>query len=443
MTFPSFPVSRRQFLQASAAAAAFQVVPRRVLGLGEKPPGEKLDIAGIGIGGQGAGDLRSMAGENIVALCDVDWTKAAKTFAAYPRAKRFRDYRVMLESFPGIDAVMVATPDHMHAPITMAALRAGKHVYVEKPMAHSIEECRAMKTLAADTGLVTQMGNNGHAGEGLRVTREWVQAGAIGDVHEIHCWSDRPGTFWKQGLDRPTDTPPTPSELDWDLWLGAAPERPYHPVYHPRAWRGWYDFGTGALGDMAIHNMDPAFYALDLDPPIAAEARTSPVLEESFPLWQIITLEFAAKGARPPVTIHWYDGGKMPPKPDDLGPEWSLGDNGIYFLGTKGTILCGGWSGMPRLFPEKRRAEFERPAKSIPRSPGHHAEWLQACKAGDPSGALAGFEYSAPFNESLLVGNLAMRLQTRIEWDAASMKAPNVPEAETLIRKVYRPGFGI
>jgi predicted dehydrogenase len=435
---------RRHFLKTVAAAAAAQVVSRRVLGgEGNTPPSEKLNIAGIGVGGQGAGDLREMAGENIVALCDVDWKKAAGTFNTYAKAERFRDYRQMLDKCRSIEAVMIATPDHMHAPITLAALRAGKHVYVEKPMAHTIEEARVMTRVARETGLVTQMGNNGHAGEGLRVTREWLQAGAIGPVREIHCWTDRPGTFWKQDLDRPSEMPPVPPELDWDLWLGAAPLRPYHPVYHPVAWRGWFDFGTGALGDMAIHNMDPAFYALDLDPPVAAAAQTSPIKRESYPAWQIITYEFAAKGSRPAVHLVWYDGGKMPPRPKDLDPGMKLEDNGIYFLGEKGTMLCGGWSGMPRLFPKQLRLEFVHPPKTIPRSPGHRIEWINACKVRRPEDAKAGFAYSGPYTESLLVGSLAVRLQKRIQWDAAAMIAANAPEAETLVRKQYRKGFEI
>jgi predicted dehydrogenase len=412
-------------------------------GQGQTAPSDKLHIAGIGIGGQGAGDLREMAGENIVALCDVDWNKAAGTFKTYPNAERFRDYRVMLEKCPTIDAVMIATPDHMHAPIALAALRAGKHVYVEKPMAHSIEEARLMTRVGKETGLVTQMGNNGHAGEGLRLTREWLQAGAIGPVREIHCWSDRPGKWWKQDLDRPLDLPPVPADLDWDLFLGAAPARPYNPVYHPRAWRGWFDFGTGALGDMAIHNMDPAFYALDLAAPTAAESQTSGLKSESFPAWEIIVYEFAAKGDRPAVKLTWYDGGKQPPRPKDLDSDVSLGDNGIYFTGDKGTMLCGGWSGAPQLYPKQLRESFREPAKSIPRSTGHRSEWISACKSRQPEEAKAGFAYSGPFTEALLVGNLAVRLQQRVEWDAAAMKATNAPAADALIRKHYREGFEI
>ncbi len=438
-------IRRRRFLTTAAAAAfGFQIVPRCVLGgPGHKAPGEKLNIAGIGVGGQGAGDLREMEGENIVALCDVDGKYAAHTFKKYPQAEVFKDYRVMLRKRKEIDAVMIATPDHMHAPITLAALRAGKHVYVEKPMAHTIEEARVMTRVAKETGLVTQMGNNGHGGEGLRLTREWLQAGAIGAVHEVHVWSDRPGKWWKQDLERPTERPPVPPQLDWNLWLGGAPERPYHPVYVPRAWRGWFDFGTGALGDMAIHNMDPAFYALDLDAPVAVEARTSPLKKESYPAWQIITYEFAAKGSRPAVKMVWYDGGKMPPRPAGLEESRALADNGIYFVGERGAMLCGGWSGPPRLLPESKMQDFQRPPKSIPRSKGHRVEWIEACKQGKPEGAKAGFAYSGPFTESLLVGNLAVRLRQRIEWDSVAMRALNAPEADRLIRTSYRPGFGI
>jgi predicted dehydrogenase len=437
-------MKRRTFFETVAGmGVAFHIVPRHVLGRGFTPPSEKLNIAGIGIGGQGGGVIREMATENIVALCDVDVNKAAGTFKAFPRVERFRDYRVLLDDRKDIDAVMIATPDHMHAPITLAALRAGKHVYVEKPMAHSIEEARVMTRVARETGLVTQMGNNGHAGEGLRLTREWIQAGAIGRVREIHCWSDRPGKWWVQNHDRPADTPPVPEGLDWNLWIGAAAMRPYSKLYHPRTWRGWFDFGTGALGDMAIHNMDPAFYALDLGAPKAVDAVTSPLKPESYPLWTVLRYEFAAAGDRPEVTLTWYDGGKMPPRPADLPEGTSLSDNGIYFVGSKGTLVCGGWSGPPTLYPEDRRKEFQPPPATIPRSIGHRPEWIQACKDHKPEDAKAGFAYSGPFTEALLVGNLALRLQKRIEWDAANMKASNAAEADELIHKRYRHGFDI
>jgi predicted dehydrogenase len=437
-------MNRRGFLRTvTGTTFAFHVVPRHVLGRGFTPPSEKLNIAGIGIGGQGGGVIRDMASENIVALCDVDANKAARTFKAFPKAEPFRDYRVLLDKRKDLDAVMIATPDHMHAPITIAALRAGKHVYVEKPMAHSIEEARVMTRVARETGLVTQMGNNGHAGEGLRLTREWLQAGAIGPVRAIHCWTDRPGKFWTQNQDRPNESEPVPAELDWDLWIGGAPMRPYSKLYHPRTWRGWFDFGTGALGDMAIHNMDPAFYALDLGTPTAVNAETSELKPESYPLWSVLTYEFAAQGERPAVTLTWYDGGKMPPRPSDLPDGTELSDNGIYFVGDKGTLVCGGWSGPPTLYPESRCQEFQTPPATIPRSIGHRPEWIEACKAQRPEDAKAGFDYSGRFTEALLVGNLALRLQKRIEWDAANMRASNAPDADALIHKRYREGFGI
>jgi len=427
----------------ATVAGGIQVAPREVLGQGATPPSDKLNIAGIGIGGQGGGVLNDMKSENIVALCDVDWDKAAGVFNAFPKAARFKDYRTMLDQQKDIDAVMIATPDHMHAPITLAALRAGKHVYVEKPMAHSIEEARAMTETARKAGLVTQMGNMGHAGEDLRLTREWIQAGVIGTVREVHGWTDRPGNWWKQPAVRPGGNPPVPANLDWDLWLGCAPVRPYSPAYHPFAWRGWFEFGTGALGDMAVHNLDPAFYALDLDAPASAEARTSGLGQESYPAWQIITFNFAARGDRQAVKLVWYDGGKLPPRPADMDEDLKMPDNGILFLGNKGTILCGGWSGAPRLLPIEKHNQLKAPPKTIARSVGHRSEWIQACKDKRPQDAKAGFAYSGPFTEALLVGNLAVRLQRRIEWDAAGMRATNAPEAQALIHKSYRPGFGI
>jgi len=441
-------MSRRRFVgSAVGATIGLQIVPRHVIGgQGQTPPSERLHIAGVGVGGQGGGNIGEMTKlkQNFVALCDVDWKRAAGTFSQHPKAQRFKDYREMFDKVKDIDAVVVSTPDHMHAPVALMAMRMGKHVYVEKPMAHSIEEARLMTQVAKAQGVVSQMGNSGHASEGLRLTREWIQAGVIGKVSEIHCWSDRPGKFWRQDEMRPAETPPIREDLDWDLWLGGAPERPYNPIYSPVAWRGWFDFGTGAMGDMAIHNMDPAFYALDLDAPYAAESETSqPLKLESYPAWQRIKYFFRAKGDRPEVTLTWHDGGKMPPRPEGLEEGRSLEDNGIYFVGDKGVMLCGGWAGAPRLIPESRMADFTRPAKTLARSPGHRAEWIQACKENNPDFAKAGFAYSGPYTEALLVGNLATRLQKRIEWDAETMKATNAPEADPFIRKSYREGFGI
>ncbi len=442
-------LSRRHFMGAAAAVAAFTYVPRRVLGgAGQSSANEKLNIAGIGVGGQGGSDINALSGENIVVLCDVDEERAAGTFKRFPNARKYKDFRRMLEKeHKNIDAVMVATPDHCHAPAAIMAMGLGKHVYVEKPMAHTIYEARRMTAVAKEMGVVTQMGQGGHAGEGLRLTYEFIHDGAIGPVREVHVWSDRPGTprrpWWPQGIDRPTDTMAVPATLDWDAWLGPAHWRPYHKAYVPRNWRGWWEFGSGAMGDMAVHNADPAFFCLDLDAPIAVEAETSGVNDETLPKWSIIKYEFPAKGSRPAVMMKWYDGGKLPPRPAELEEGRNLGDNGILFVGDKGKILCGGWAGSPRLIPESRMKEYEKPEKTLPRSPGHHQEWVEACKAGKPEMAMAGFWYSGPFTEALLVGNLAVRLQKRVEWDAKTMRSPNCPEADNYITKFYRAGYTV
>ncbi len=446
----SSALPRRQFIKTTATAAfSFQIVKRHVLGgPGYTAPSEKVTLGCIGIGGQGAGDIRDLDDSglaNITALCDVDLDHAAGTIKKYPNAKLYRDYRELIEKQKDIDAVLVATPDHLHAPASLLAMRAGKHVYVEKPLSHTIAEARAMRDVAKETNRVTQMGNQGHASEGIRLTREWIQAGVIGAVTEVHVWSDRPGKFWNsQGKSYPTETPPIPKNLDWDLWLGPAKERPYHPDFCPRKWRGWWDFGCGALGDMAVHNADPAFYALDLGAPDWVEAESSPNNNQSFPEWSIITYHFPARGDQPAVKMVWYDGGKLPPRPPGLEETRQLGDNGIYFVGSKGCLLAGGWSGTPRLVPESRMKDFVMPAKVIPRSlGGHRKEFLEACKTGKPEDAQSGFWYSAPFTESLLVGLLAVRFGKRVEWDSAALKSPNTPEADGLIHKDYRPGFGI
>jgi len=444
-------ITRRTFLKhASHATAGFWLagcatnVYRRPRVVG---PNEKLHIGCIGIGGQGRGvtaELASFDTVQIAALCDVDDQYAAKTIAQYPGRPFYKDYREMLEKEKDLDAVMIATPDHWHAPIALAAMMLGKHVYCEKPLAHTIEEARLMAHVARRTGVVTQMGNQGHAGEGLRLTKEWIDAGAIGTVREVHVWTDRPGKYWHtQGRRRPTEFYPIPFSLDWNLWLGPAKERPYHPDYCPRQWRGWIDFGCGALGDMAVHNADPAFYALDLGAPDRVDAETAPTNPDSFPEWSIITYHFPTSNQGCPVTMKWYDGGKMPPPPPGMEPDRKLESNGIYFVGDKGVLLAGGWSGTPRLVPEKAMQEFQRPAKTIPRSPGHRREWVDACRAGKPQDAKSGFWYSAPFTEALLVGLLPVFTGKRIEWDARAMRATNAPEATPFIRKTYRRDFGL
>jgi predicted dehydrogenase len=283
-----------------------------------------LNLAGIGVGGQGASDLQSVSSQNIVALCDVDWARADESFRRFPQARRYRDFREMLGQEKELDGVVIATPDHTHAVATVAALRLGKHVYCEKPLTRTVREARVVAEAAQRAGVATQMGNQGMAFEGNRLIKEWLEAGAIGPVHEIHAWSDRPthrGTqqlYWPQGIERPTDTPPVPATLDWDLWLGPAPLRPYHPAYVPFKWRGWWDFGSGGLGDMGIHNLAPAFDALRLGPPTCVHASSTPVFEETLPVAAIVHYEFPAREGLPPVQLHWYDGGLVPPRPAEL-----------------------------------------------------------------------------------------------------------------------------
>jgi predicted dehydrogenase len=439
-------LSRREFVGAAAVVAVFTFVPKRVLGgAGQSSANNKLNIAGIGVGGRGGDDIKEVSSENIVALCDVDMRSAAGTIKEHPNAKVYRDFREMLEKEQkNIDAVVIGVPDHIHAPAAIMAMKMGKHVYVEKPMAHTIYEARRMAQVAKETGVVTQMGNQGHGGEGLRLYWEFIHDGAIGKVSEVHVWTDRAGTpgraWWPQGVGRPQGTEPIPEGLEWDVWLGPARWRPYNSAYVPFKWRGWWDYGCGAIGDMAVHNADPAFFALDLGAPTAVEAQTSPVNDETLPVWNIITLEFPAKGDRPAVKMTWYDGAKLPPAPAELEGR-KLGDNGILFVGDKGKLLGGSHAGVPRLIPESRQKEYGRPPKTLPRSPGHHKEWIEACKAGKPEDAKSGFWYAGPFVEALLVGNLAVRLQKRVEWDSAKMRSPNCPEADNYITKFYRAGY--
>ncbi|MHB8522497.1 MAG: Gfo/Idh/MocA family protein [Limisphaerales bacterium] len=444
------PVSRRSFLaRSSAAVAAITIVPRQVLGgPGNTSPNDKLNLGVIGAGGRGADDLEELKSENIVALCDVDWERAAKTFERFPRATKYRDFRVMLDKEKGIDAVLVATPDHFHAVASIAAIKLGKPVYCEKPLTRTVYEARAVANAARAAKVATQMGNQGMAFEGNRLINEWIWDGAIGPVREVHVWSDRPTHrgklpwWWAQGVDRPTETPPVPATLDWDLWLGPAPARPYHSAYVPFKWRGWWDFGSGGLGDMGIHNLAPVFSALKLGAPESVHASSTPVFKETVPVACTVHYQFPARGDLPPVKLHWYDGGILPPRPDELEADRDLDpEDGILFVGDKGKMLVEGWGGeRPRLIPESRNKEYQRPPKTLPRSIGHHKEWIEACKTGSPT--RSNFDFAGPLTEAVLLGSVCVRFGgAKLAWDSANQKVTNEPEANALLHYQYRDGW--
>jgi len=447
-------LSRRQFASASALAAlSATIVPSRVLGA--DGPSNKLRIAAVGVGGMGAVNLKACEGETIVALCDVDRGYAAKTFALYPQARVYKDYRLMLEKEKGIDAVVVATPDHTHAVITMAAMQAGKHVFCQKPLTHTVVEARRITDAARRYGVTTQMGNQGHSYESIRLLKEWLDDGAIGDVTEVHAWTDRPvgGDPWSDFVQRamPTDTPPVPEALDWDLWLGPVPFRPYHPEYHPTKWRAWLDFGTGSLGDMGCHILDPAFWALELGPPRAIEATSThfdpAVASQTFPRASVVRYEFPARGARPPVKLTWYDGRLLPPIPEELEPGRALPSSGALLVGSKGKILHGshGADGV-RLIPEARMKEYERPPKILRRiKEGHEGDWIRACKEGSGGAPpCSTFEYGGALTEMVLLGTLAIRMKDqRLEWDSPNLRFTNNEKANELLHIRYRDGWGL
>jgi len=439
-------LSRRNFLRGTAASAAFTIVPRRVLGgAGNTPPSEKLNIAGIGVGGQGASDLQQLESQNIVALCDVDQNRASGTFKRYPKARQYRDFRKMLDKQKNIDAVMVATPDHVHAIASITAIKMGKHVYCEKPLTHTIYEARKLAQAAREHKVATQMGIQGHSGEGIRRLCEWIWDGAIGEVRKVHTWTDRPARWWPQGVGRPKDTPPVPDSLDWDLWLGPAPYRPYNPAYVPFKWRGWWDFGTGPLGDMGIHNSSPIFWALKLGYPTSVELISQEGCNaETGPTKSIVRYEFPARGDMPPVTLVWYDGGNEPPRPEELEEGRRIGDNdgGSLFVGDKGKILTPGWcAASPRIIPETKMKEYNQPPKTIPRSPGHHAEWIEACKTAKPT--TANFDFAGRLTEVMLAGNIAVRTGGKLMWDGPNMTCTNIPEANQYMHCRYRKGWAL
>ncbi len=464
--FDGMTMSRRQFLSTTTTvAAALMVAPRHVLG-GARfvAPSERVHIALIGAGGQGRTNAQALfreADARIVAVCDPNdrsdyepyyykgWAgrspvkaEIEKHYGAQVpgfRCAEYEDFRRMFEREKGIDAVLCATPDHLHALVSVTAMRLGKHVYCEKPLTHNVWEARLVARVARETGVATQMGNHGHSGDGIRTTVEWIRDGAIGAVREVEAWSD--AGHWALGKGRPPGTHPVPTGLNWDLWLGPREARPYHPVYVPFNWRGYWAFGTGAIGDMAIHNLDPAVWALDLSAPLTVEASGAGIDAEATCPGAIYRYQFGARGALPPVKVTWHDGGLRPARPDALDDDDMMGGgtNGILFHGDRGIMMCAGWGGAPRIIPDEKMDAYRRPAKSIPRSNGHHRDWLDACKGGPP--ASSHFEYGARLTELMLLGNVALRTGKKIRWDSVAMKAANAPEADALLKESYRPGW--
>lgn len=435
----AYQMTRRQFMRSGLAAGALACWPRGILHAAS--PSERLHVGFIGAGGRGSNNLQEISrfAADVVALCDVDAAYLAAAAKAYPNAKTYSDFRKMLEQ-KDIDAVVVSTPDHVHAVAALAAIRLGKHVYCEKPLTHSIYESRLLRLAAAEKKVATQMGNGGHSHEGTRLAVEWVRSGILGHVREVHLWTDRAKDWWPQGVSRPSDTPAVPATLDWDLWTGPAPARPYHPAYHPFKWRGWVDFGTGALGDMGCHVFDVACWALKLDAPTTVEAETSGCNGETYPQWSMVRYEFPQRGDMPPVKLLWYDGGKLPPRPAELdeGQEFGSKDGGTLFIGDKGKMIVP-LGASPRLIPEARMRDFNQPSPSIPRSVGHHKEWVEACKGGPPAGS--NFDVAGPMTETILLGNVAIRLGKKLQWDSENLQVVNAPEAAALIRREYRKGW--
>jgi predicted dehydrogenase len=443
MNTPSF--SRRDFIKTSSLASAALAFPA-ILRSQSQSPNNRLNIALCGVGGRGYGAVQGLKGENFVAFCDVDDERAAKTYQEFPDVPRFRDYRKMLDALGNkIDAVTVSTPDHMHFPIALAALSLGKHVFVEKPLTHTVAEARRLDRVAREKKVATQMGNQGHALEGMRLIREWHQAGILGEVREVHSWTDRP--IWPQGVGAPDHSkmmPVVPATLDWDLWLGVAPAREYDPAYVPFSWRGYWDFGTGALGDMGCHIMDGAYWALELTQPTRVEAISAHQTDQSPPTASVVTYHFPARGNLPPVKWTWYDGGLMPMLPPDLEATRQLEPNGTLIVGSKATVFADTYYASARIIPEAKRQALAPvlPPKTLPRvEGGHFAEWVRACKGGTPAGS--NFEYAARLTETVLLSNVAVRARRPIDWDSAAMKITNLPEANQYLTKSYRSGHGV
>jgi predicted dehydrogenase len=426
---------RRDFLKVSGAgfAAIAGGVWSQLAAAESKSPSEKLNIACVGTANRASADIDGVQGENIVALCDVDKNYLDRAAARFPGARTYADYREMIDKETGkVDAVVVGTADHNHAPATIRAIRAGMHAYCEKPLTHTVQEARIIAEAAKKHNVATQMGTQIHAGDNYRRVVEIIQSGAIGDVTEVHVWV---GKGWGGG-DRPEGGQEPPANLNWDLWLGPAPFRPFWPGrYHPAQWRRWWDFGQGTLGDMACHYMDLPFWALRLRHPISCEAEGPEVHPETCPLGLIVRYEFPEREGLPPVRFTWYDGNLIP---REVAGERVPG-NGVMFVGSEGKMYAD--YGNYRLFPTDKFANFKPPQPTIPASIGHHAEWIKACKDGSPT--TCNFDYSGALTEAVLLGNVAYRTGQKLQWDAQQLRAANCPAADKYIRKEYRAGWEV
>ncbi|MGH9314579.1 MAG: Gfo/Idh/MocA family protein [Vicinamibacterales bacterium] len=490
-------LSRRELLLAAVGAAAASCTAARRPAVAARPqtktpPGDRITVACLGVGSQGLRVMMNFLAHpdvQVVAVCDVnkgsddysEWGKhelrdkvrallgagystwggegepyrggiagrgpardiveayygAETRSGTYSGCAEFEDYRELVAKRSDIDAVVIGAPDHLHAPMAIAAMRAGKHVFCQKPMAHSVFEARRMADVARDARVATQVAVGNQASEATRLLCEWIWAGGIGPVREVINWSSRP--FWPQGISRPDREEPAPSHLNWDLWLGPAAARPYHHAYQPFVWRGWYDFGTGALGDMGCYSFDTIVRVLKLGPPTSVEASSTERLADTFPKASIIHFEFPARGDMPPVRLTWYDGGLKPPRPEELDEPFEA--EGLLFVGDEGKILCGFNGARPRLIPAARMQAYQPPPKTLPRSPGNDREWIDACKGGPAGGA--SFEFTAGVTEAVLLGNVAARTGERLLWDSAGFTITNLADANRYLQRQYRQGWAV
>lgn len=434
--------TRREFIKQSAALGTAWWVGTNTAWSFEKSSAERLNVASIGVGGKGVTDVREMSKlGNIVALCDVDDKSLGKASLKYPKAKTYNDYREMLtELDKEIDAVTVTTPDHSHAAASIMAMKMGKHCFCQKPLTWSVYEARKMRETAAEMNVATEMGNQGTAEDGLREAVEIIRGGALGTVAEVHVWTNRP--IWEQGMGRPKETPAVPSHVHWDLFLGPAPQRPYHASYHPFKWRAWLDFGTGALGDMACHTANMPVMALQLfDPVSVAVLETTGIVEnETYPKHTVLEYEFGQRGDLPPVRMFWYDGGNKPPA--ELLQGEKLANSGCLVVGKEGSLYSpNDYGSRYVLLPREKYADYKKPEPTLPRSPGHYVEFANACKGGES--AMSNFDYAGRLTETVVLGNVAIRAGEKIYWDAANMKVTNIPEANQYVHREYREGWSL